>query len=97
MVWYFLYNTIIYLAVIDLGRGGYLLIPHTFEFFQRQRDWISDRIQFRRLLKNGNVSVLDDDESATHQTDDDWVFERLAPWFLDHLHDDDDAFFWFHE
>ncbi|CAF1356689.1 unnamed protein product [Rotaria sordida] len=59
--------------------GGYLLVPHTLEFFQRQHDWVSDRIRFRRLLKNDNVSSLVIDGSTTHQGDDDWVFERLAP------------------
>lgn len=56
-------------------RGGYLVRPHTVEFWQGQTTRLHDRIQFRRteecqqevdgnLIKNGANG---------------WIFERLAP------------------
>ena len=67
------------LILMDAFRAGFLLIPHTFEFYERQHDWMSDRIRFRRLSENGSASVLNIDENITHQGDDHWVFELLAP------------------
>jgi hypothetical protein len=61
-----------------LYRGGFLLVPHTVEFFQRQHDWMSDRVRFRRLSINDNTSTADIDENLTHRGDNGWVFEQLA-------------------
>ena len=59
-------------------RGGFLLIPHTVEFYQGQSNRLSDRIQFRLLSSppHQNTPV---DPTVTHQGINGWVFERLSP------------------
>ncbi|KAH1017532.1 hypothetical protein HUJ05_008156 [Dendroctonus ponderosae] len=53
--------------------GGYLLKPHTIEFWQGQTDRIHDRIRFR-FPKDGEP-----DNDLTHQGEDGWIYERLCP------------------
>lgn len=54
--------------------GGYLLKPHSMEFWQGQTDRLHDRIVFRRLLPNEVV-----DPSVTKAGTDGWFYERLYP------------------
>ncbi|XP_045465415.1 pyridoxine/pyridoxamine 5'-phosphate oxidase-like isoform X2 [Harmonia axyridis] len=54
--------------------GGYLIKPHTMEFWQGQTDRIHDRIRFRKL-KDGEAI----DETISHMVEDGWYWERLAP------------------
>ncbi|CAF1034402.1 unnamed protein product, partial [Didymodactylos carnosus] len=56
--------------------GGWLLIPHTFEFYQGQSNRLSDRIQFRRLSNDDQNKI---DPHVTHRGLNGWVYERLAP------------------
>ncbi|CAF1460524.1 unnamed protein product [Rotaria sordida] len=58
--------------------GGFLLIPHTVEFYQGQTNRLSDRIQFRRILSESNKNIPID-STVTHQGTHGWVFERLSP------------------
>lgn len=55
-------------------RGGYILKPHTIEFWQGQRDRLHDRIRFR-LPAEGEVP----DGVLLHQGENGWVYERLSP------------------
>jgi pyridoxamine 5'-phosphate oxidase len=55
-------------------RGGYLVRPTTMEFWQGQTNRLHDRICFRKLKDNEVI-----DSKYTHQGEEDWVFERLAP------------------
>jgi pyridoxine/pyridoxamine 5'-phosphate oxidase len=57
----------------DFFRGGYVLLPRTFEFWQGQSDRLHDRIRFRRL--NDGESITE----HTHHGENGWVYERLAP------------------
>lgn len=59
-------------------RGGFLLIPHTIEFYQGQSNRLSDRIQFRRVSSDSSQSIPLD-PTVTHQGTDGWVYERLSP------------------
>lgn len=54
--------------------GGYLLKPHSMEFWQGQTDRLHDRIVFRRL-RPGEVI----DPAVTKNGTDGWVYERLYP------------------
>ncbi|CAL4186385.1 unnamed protein product, partial [Meganyctiphanes norvegica] len=54
--------------------GGYLVVPSVIEFWQGQSTRIHDRIVFRRPNDGEQI-----DPSLTHQGDDGWVYERLAP------------------
>ncbi|CAH2101908.1 unnamed protein product [Euphydryas editha] len=54
--------------------GGYIIRPHSVEFWQGQRDRLHDRIKFRKP-KEGEVP----DEKILHQGEDGWVFERISP------------------
>ncbi|XP_044757907.1 pyridoxine/pyridoxamine 5'-phosphate oxidase isoform X2 [Coccinella septempunctata] len=54
--------------------GGYLIKPHTMEFWQGQTDRIHDRIRFRKLKNDETI-----DESISHLVEDGWCWERLAP------------------
>jgi len=54
--------------------GGYLVIPHTMEFWQGQTTRLHDRIRFRKPAQGENI-----DPKLTHQGEKGWVFERLAP------------------
>ncbi|XP_077289027.1 pyridoxine/pyridoxamine 5'-phosphate oxidase-like [Arctopsyche grandis] len=54
--------------------GGYILKPHTVEFWQGQRDRLHDRIRFR-LPAEGEVA----DGVLLHQGENGWVYERLSP------------------
>ncbi|XP_036341676.1 pyridoxine-5'-phosphate oxidase isoform X1 [Rhagoletis pomonella] len=55
--------------------GGYLIRPHTIEFWQGQTDRLHDRIQFRR----GPGVEKEVDEKLVHRGENGWVYERLAP------------------
>lgn len=54
--------------------GGYVLKPHTIEFWQGQTDRLHDRIRFRRSELTGKP-----DGEFIHQGEDGWVYDRLAP------------------
>ena len=56
-------------------RGGFLVIPHTIEFYQGQSNRLSDRIQFR-LESDKSIPL---DPTVTHQGINGWVFQRLSP------------------
>ncbi|CAF1204162.1 unnamed protein product [Rotaria sp. Silwood1] len=58
--------------------GGFLVIPHTVEFYQGQTNRLSDRIQFRRISSESdkNISI---DSNVTHQGTHGWIYERLSP------------------
>lgn len=55
--------------------GGYLLKPHTIEFWQGQTNRLHDRIRFRR---GANVEK-EVDNKLVHKGENGWIFERLAP------------------
>ncbi|XP_076240902.1 pyridoxine/pyridoxamine 5'-phosphate oxidase [Calliopsis andreniformis] len=54
--------------------GGYIVIPHSVEFWQGQSDRLHDRIRFRRPKPNEKI-----DNVLLHQGDNGWVYERLSP------------------
>ncbi|XP_076361943.1 pyridoxine-5'-phosphate oxidase-like isoform X2 [Tachypleus tridentatus] len=54
--------------------GGFKLIPQVVEFWQGNTHRVHDRILFRRQLPGENI-----DEILTHQGEDGWLYERLAP------------------
>ncbi|XP_075977627.1 pyridoxine/pyridoxamine 5'-phosphate oxidase-like [Anticarsia gemmatalis] len=54
--------------------GGYIIRPRAVEFWQGQRDRLSDRIKFRKP-KEGEVP----DGKLLHEGEDGWVYERLSP------------------
>jgi len=54
--------------------GGYLVKPHTIEFWQGQTTRLHDRILFRKQQPG---EVLD--SKLTHIGEDGWIYERLAP------------------
>ncbi|XP_078032847.1 pyridoxine/pyridoxamine 5'-phosphate oxidase [Augochlora pura] len=54
--------------------GGYVIIPHSVEFWQGQSDRLHDRIRFRRPKPNERI-----DNVLVHQGDNGWVYERLSP------------------
>ncbi|KYB25431.1 pyridoxine/pyridoxamine 5'-phosphate oxidase [Tribolium castaneum] len=51
--------------------GGYIVRPHTIEFWQGQTDRIHDRIRFKKGVQADGV--------LTHEGAEGWVYERLAP------------------
>ncbi|XP_074026527.1 pyridoxine/pyridoxamine 5'-phosphate oxidase-like isoform X2 [Leptinotarsa decemlineata] len=53
--------------------GGYIIRPHTIEFWQGQNDSLHDRIRFRRPKEKEPDGVL------THEGENGWVYERLCP------------------
>lgn len=55
--------------------GGYILYPQVIEFWQGQTNRLHDRIVFRRGLTTGDSPL----GPMTHQGEEDWVYERLAP------------------
>ena len=55
-------------------RSGFIVKPHSIEFWQGQSDRIHDRIRFRIQNKNDVV-----DNVILHQGIDGWVYERLQP------------------
>ena len=57
-----------------LFRGGYNVIPKSFEFWQGQSDRLHDRIRFRKL-KAGEKA----DNILVHEGTDGWVYESLSP------------------
>lgn len=66
-----------YLAVsceIVCFRGGYLVVPHSIEFWQGQTDRLHDRIKFRK--PQGDETA---DGVLAHAGENGWIFERLAP------------------
>lgn len=54
--------------------GGYLVRPHTIEFWQGQTTRLHDRIRFRKPAEGEAI-----DSKLTHQGEKGWVYERLAP------------------
>jgi pyridoxamine 5'-phosphate oxidase len=59
----------------DFGsRGGYVVTPDVFEFWQGQTNRIHDRIRFRKL-KPGEIA----DNEVVYEGENGWVYERLAP------------------
>ncbi|XP_013794630.1 pyridoxine-5'-phosphate oxidase-like isoform X1 [Limulus polyphemus] len=54
--------------------GGFKLIPQVMEFWQGNTHRVHDRIRFRRQLPGETI-----DEIMTHQGEDGWLYERLAP------------------
>ncbi|CAK9812972.1 Pyridoxine/pyridoxamine 5'-phosphate oxidase [Anthophora plagiata] len=54
--------------------GGYIIIPHSIEFWQGQSDRLHDRIRFRRHKLNEKI-----DNVLVHRGDNGWVYERLSP------------------
>ncbi|EZA50449.1 hypothetical protein DMN91_009577 [Ooceraea biroi] len=54
--------------------GGYLVAPHSVEFWQGQSDRLHDRIRFRRSKANEKI-----DNILVHKGEDGWVYERLSP------------------
>ncbi|KAK6618476.1 hypothetical protein RUM43_013669 [Polyplax serrata] len=54
--------------------GGFILKPHSIEFWQGQSDRIHDRIRFRLRQPNDIV-----DNVLLHNGCDGWVYERLQP------------------
>lgn len=63
------------LLLHHLRRGGYLIRPRMFEFWQGQTNRLHDRIVFRK-------PKAADDSSIVHAGENGWVYERLAPWKL---------------
>lgn len=55
-------------------RGGYLVKPNMFEFWQGQTTRLHDRIQFRKIADSEQI-----DSSVTHPGENGWYYERLAP------------------
>ncbi|KAG5874409.1 hypothetical protein JTB14_033166 [Gonioctena quinquepunctata] len=53
--------------------GGYILKPHTIEFWQGHGNMLHERLRFRRPRKG------EPDGHFTHQADDGWVYEKLCP------------------
>ncbi|KAF2349166.1 Pyridoxamine 5'-phosphate oxidase [Trinorchestia longiramus] len=53
--------------------GGYVVVPHVFEFWQGQSNRVHDRIRFRRPTESEQLSP------DAHVGEDGWVYERLAP------------------
>lgn len=49
-------------------------MPHSIEFWQGQTDRLHDRIKFRKLQEGETVDGI-----LTHEGENGWVFERLAP------------------
>jgi len=54
--------------------GGYIIKPHHIEFWQGQTTRVHDRLVFRRPEQGEAL-----DPAVTHQGDDGWLYERLAP------------------
>jgi len=65
-------------AVADVPRpphwGGYLLRPHSVEFWQGRRNRMHDRLRYRRCEPSNSTGAL-----ATTQDQAEWMVERLAP------------------
>lgn len=55
-------------------RGGFLVVPHSIEFWQGQTDRLHDRIKFRKP-KDDEIA----DGILTHEGENGWIFERLSP------------------
>lgn len=54
--------------------GGFRVIPEVIEFWQGQTTRIHDRIRFRKSKADETI-----DKSLTHEGEEGWVYERLAP------------------
>ncbi|KZC07183.1 Pyridoxine-5'-phosphate oxidase [Dufourea novaeangliae] len=54
--------------------GGYIVIPHSVEFWQGQSDRLHDRIRFRKPKPNEKI-----DNILVHKGDNGWVYERISP------------------
>jgi len=55
-------------------RGGYVLVPEEFEFWQGNDIRLHDRLRFRKPKENENVN----NELVT-VGENGWIIERLAP------------------
>ena len=55
-------------------RGGYLLVPEEFEFWQGNDIRLHDRLRFRKPKENENVN-----NELTTVGENGWIIERLAP------------------
>jgi len=58
--------------------GGFLLEPHTIEFWQGQSDRLHDRIRFNRPLADGTGKKISEGEDFT-EGEEGWRFQRLSP------------------
>ena len=56
------------------NRGGYLLIPEEFEFWQGNDIRLHDRLRFRKLLDKEELNM----DMAIYG-ENGWIIERLAP------------------
>ena len=54
-------------------RGGYLIKPDVFEFWQGQTNRLHDRIRYRKLEPDEKF-----DEKLMHKGEGDWIIERLS-------------------
>ena len=59
---------------LSSSRGGYIVKPHTVEFWQGQTNRLHDRIVFTRP-KEGETGPGD----MQHLAEGGWVYQRLAP------------------
>lgn len=61
--------------------GGFLLIPHRFEFWVGQSSRLHDRIVFRRPSSSaeGRDGHEDDNDRCAKPGEDGWIMERLQP------------------
>lgn len=62
------------LSIMFVYRGGFLLKPEMFEFYELCEFYLDDRIQFRRRKLGEEI-----DPTLTQEGENGWVYERLAP------------------
>lgn len=61
-------------TLLFTSRGGFILKPDAFEFWQGDDNRLHDRVRFRKLKDDEKV-----DEVLLHSGEGDWVWERLSP------------------